>query len=147
MATPGLSRAQAETYIDRFSNTRVFVLGDVMLDRYFWGRADRISPEAPVPVVRIERRSVRLGGAANVAANLRAVGASVAVAAAIGDDPAGQELRGLLEDRGIDTGHLVVEQGSETTEKVRIIAQGQQDHLMQTCRIYQGLYEMQLVKG
>jgi D-beta-D-heptose 7-phosphate kinase/D-beta-D-heptose 1-phosphate adenosyltransferase len=126
MATPGLSRAQAQIYIDRFSNTRVFVLGDVMLDRYFWGRADRISPEAPVPVVRIERRSVRLGGAANVAANLRAVGASVAVAATIGDDTAGEELRGLFEERGIDTGHLVVEPGSGTTEKVRIIAQGQQ---------------------
>ncbi len=126
MATPGLSKAQAETYIDRFGKTRVFVLGDVMLDRYFWGRADRISPEAPVPVVRIERRSVRLGGAANVAANLRAVGASVAVAATIGDDRAGEELRGLFEERGIDSEHLVVEPGSETTEKVRIIAQGQQ---------------------
>jgi D-beta-D-heptose 7-phosphate kinase/D-beta-D-heptose 1-phosphate adenosyltransferase len=126
MATPGLSRAQAETYIDRFGDTRVFVLGDVMLDRYFWGRADRISPEAPVPVVRIERRSARLGGAANVAANLRAVGVRVAVAAVIGDDLAGEELRGLLGSRDIDMEHLVVEPGSETTEKVRIIAQGQQ---------------------
>jgi D-beta-D-heptose 7-phosphate kinase/D-beta-D-heptose 1-phosphate adenosyltransferase len=126
MATPGLSRAQAETYIDRFGGIRVFVLGDVMLDRYFWGRADRISPEAPVPVVRIERRSARLGGAANVAANLTAMGARVTVAATIGDDPAGGELRGLLARRGIDTEALVIEPRGETTEKVRIIAQGQQ---------------------
>ena len=126
MATPGLSRAQAETYIDRFSRIRVFVLGDVMLDRYFWGRADRISPEAPVPIVRIERRSARLGGAANVAANLRAVGARVTVAATIGDDPAGGELRNLLREQDVDVEPLVVEPKGETTEKVRIIAQGQQ---------------------
>jgi D-beta-D-heptose 7-phosphate kinase/D-beta-D-heptose 1-phosphate adenosyltransferase len=126
MSTTGLSRTQAETYIDRFGSTRVLVLGDVMLDRYFWGQVDRISPEAPVPIVRVNRRSARLGGAANVAANLRAVGVQVTVAGAIGDDRAGDEVRSLLEEQGIGGDGLVVTAGGETTEKVRIIAQSQQ---------------------
>jgi D-beta-D-heptose 7-phosphate kinase/D-beta-D-heptose 1-phosphate adenosyltransferase len=113
-------------YVDRFASARVAVLGDLMLDRYFWGDVDRISPEAPVPVVRVNRRSRRLGGAANVAANLRALGATVEVVAVRGDDREGREVVRMLERRGIATGGVVVESGRETTEKVRIIARHQQ---------------------
>jgi D-beta-D-heptose 7-phosphate kinase/D-beta-D-heptose 1-phosphate adenosyltransferase len=122
----GLSKAQVEVYIGRFESTRVCVLGDLMLDRYFWGVVDRISPEAPVPVVRVTRRSSRLGGAANVAANLRGLGVQVTLAGVIGDDREGKELRDLIEHNRIDASHLHVERGRETTEKVRIIAQSQQ---------------------
>jgi len=126
MATTGLSKAQAQSYIERFSSARVLVVGDVMLDRYFWGRVDRISPEAPVPIVQIGRRSARLGGAANVAANLKSVGVEVSLVGTIGDDRTGDELKSLLESTRIDAAHLVVQPGGETTEKVRIIAQSQQ---------------------
>jgi D-beta-D-heptose 7-phosphate kinase/D-beta-D-heptose 1-phosphate adenosyltransferase len=125
-ATTGLSKAQAQAYVSGFASARVLVLGDIMLDRYFWGDAERISPEAPVPVVKVTRRGARLGGAANVAANLRAVGAQVALAGTVGEDPAGEEIRGLLESRGIDTGRVVVSPACLTTEKVRIIAHSQQ---------------------
>ena len=71
---PTLPAERVREYVDRFAGATVAVLGDVMLDRYFWGDVERISPEAPVPIVRVTRRSKRLGGAANVAANLRALG-------------------------------------------------------------------------
>lgn len=126
MPTTDISRSQAQEYVDGFRSARVIVLGDVMLDRYFWGQVDRISPEAPVPVVRVDRRSARLGGAANVAANLRAVGVEVALAGVVGDDRAGGELRTLLKKREVDTAHLLSMTGGETTEKVRIVAKSQQ---------------------
>lgn len=121
-----LAGALARDYVTRFDTCRICVVGDVMLDRYFWGEVDRISPEAPVPIVRVGRRSSRPGGAANVAANLQAIGVRVTLVGATGDDRAGEELRKLLGERGIDTGHLVVEPQLETTEKVRIIARNQQ---------------------
>jgi rfaE bifunctional protein kinase chain/domain len=124
--TIGLAKPQARGYVDGFASARVLVLGDIMLDRYFWGDADRISPEAPVPVVKVKRRGARLGGAANVAANLRAIGAQVALAGTIGADPAGEEIRGLLESRGIDMARVTVSAACQTTEKVRIIAHSQQ---------------------
>ena len=122
----GLSKAQAEAYIDRFASSRVCVVGDVMLDRYFWGSVDRISPEAPVPIVRVTRKSSRLGGAANVAANLRALGVQVALAGLVGDDRAGSEFVELLGRHDLASDHIATESGRETTEKVRIIAQSQQ---------------------
>lgn len=121
-----LSRAQVEAYVDKFASARMVVLGDVMLDRYFWGEVERISPEAPVPIVRVRRRSARLGGAANVAANLRALGAGVEAAGVVGDDRAGEQLRELLAAQGIGCDQVTIEPGRETTEKVRIIAQSQQ---------------------
>jgi len=126
MSEAGLSKSQVAEYINRFPSARVCVLGDVMLDRYFWGEVDRISPEAPVPVVSVTRRSKRLGGAANVAANLRTLGVQVSLVGLIGDDRAGDELTGILDDLGIGAKHLKIEKGHETTEKVRIIAQSQQ---------------------
>jgi D-beta-D-heptose 7-phosphate kinase/D-beta-D-heptose 1-phosphate adenosyltransferase len=126
MNPSGLDRARVEEYLDRFASCRVAVLGDVMLDRYFWGRVDRISPEAPVPVVRVTRRTTHLGGAANVASNLRALGVDVTLVGIIGDDSTGIEVRALLDDCEVSHDHLVADDGRETTEKVRIIAQSQQ---------------------
>ena len=126
MFSTGLSGDRVAAYLDRFTTARVAVLGDSMLDRYFWGRADRISPEAPVPVVRVTGRTSRLGGAANVAANLRALGVDVALFSLVGSDAAGGELGDLVKELGIDGRSILVEKGRPTTEKVRIIAHHQQ---------------------
>jgi len=105
---------------------RVAVLGDVMLDAYVWGDVQRISPDAPVPVVDLRRRSWAAGGAANVALNLAAAGASVRLVGVVGDDAGGASLARLLADAGIDATGLVVESGRRTTTKTRVIARGQQ---------------------
>src|SRR5436309_1678505 len=112
--------------VRRFQGRAVAVLGDCMLDRYLWGRVDRISPEAPVPVVEIERESYSLGGAGNVAANLRALGGQAALFAVAGEDEAGGSLRGELERRGVDLAALIRDPTRPTTVKTRIIAHSQQ---------------------
>lgn len=104
----------------------VVVVGDVMLDNYWWGNVDRVSPEAPVPVVAINRRECRLGGAANVALNCVALGATVTLASVTGDDEEGEMLRKLSEDAGIDTCLLMVSSKRPTTTKVRIMGRNQQ---------------------
>ena len=123
---PRLPAEQVRRYVDRFAAARLAVLGDVMLDRYFWGDVERISPEAPVPVVRVTRRSRRLGGAANVAANLSALGVVTEVIAVRGADRDGREVARMLERRGIETAGLQECRGRATTKKVRIIARNQQ---------------------
>ncbi len=123
---PRLHRGQVAERVRAMRDVCVAVVGDVMLDRYFWGDVERISPEAPVPVVRVTRRSARAGGAANVAANLRALGARVELVGVVGDDREGDELRALVEGAGVGTDGIVVVPGRETTEKVRIIARSQQ---------------------
>ncbi len=111
--------------LDRFPSGRFLVLGDVMLDRYWWGDARRLSPEAPVPVVSIQRASALPGGAANAAANLAGLGGSVALVGLVGDDAAAGELDALCREAGIDAGGLVREPGRTTTTKTRVIAQHQ----------------------
>ncbi len=123
---PSLPVERVRRYVARFASASVAVLGDVMLDRYFWGEAERISPEAPVPIVHVTRRSKRLGGAANVAANLRALGLGAEIVAVRGADREGRELVRMFSRRGIGTGALVEAPGRATTEKVRIIARSQQ---------------------
>ncbi|MBO74170.1 MAG: D-glycero-beta-D-manno-heptose-7-phosphate kinase [Flavobacteriales bacterium] len=102
------------------------VIGDVMLDAYLIGQVNRISPEAPVPIVDVLQRDKRLGGAANVAKNLIALGAQVQVAAAIGKDAAGQEIQRLLQSHGIATNALIEVPNRPTTVKTRVISNGQQ---------------------
>lgn len=104
----------------------VTVVGDVMLDKFVWGNVRRISPEAPVPVVEIERESFRLGGAANVAANIRQLGASVRLLGVVGDDDAASELRHELERQEIDAQALLTVDGRPTTLKTRVVASQQQ---------------------
>ncbi|MFI5400078.1 MAG: D-glycero-beta-D-manno-heptose-7-phosphate kinase [SAR324 cluster bacterium] len=112
----------------RLPNTRVLVIGDVMVDRYIWGEVDRISPEAPVPVVRYVRDEMRAGGAANVAHNLAALGCRVSVCGIVGEDSAAQRLKALLQGFGADTAGLIPDASRPTTEKYRIMV-GQQQML------------------
>src|SRR5690242_17709103 len=99
----------------------MLVLGDVILDRYWWGEASRLSPEAPVPVVRLERSSLRPGGAGNTAANLIAMGASAALFGVAGEDPEAAELRMVLDDARVDASGLFTQAGRRTTTKTRVI--------------------------
>ncbi len=112
--------------IKGFSGLRVFVIGDVMLDRYAWGRVTRISPEAPVPVLKISGENFLPGGAANVASNLRGLGASVWVSGVIGRDYEGEKLLELLKEIGVDSRGIILDQKRPTTAKTRLIAESQQ---------------------
>jgi len=109
----------------RLDAVRLLVVGDVMLDRYWFGDVNRISPEAPVPVVKVERIEERLGGAANVARNAVALGAGTALLSVVGDDEAGRSLRTLLAQGGIDA-VLQVDGEIDTTVKLRVIGRQQQ---------------------
>jgi D-beta-D-heptose 7-phosphate kinase/D-beta-D-heptose 1-phosphate adenosyltransferase len=117
---------RAASLIRGFTDRRVLVVGDVILDRYVWGRVERISPEAPVPVVQVKQESVMPGGAANVARNVAALGGSVELVAVVGDDETGQELARLLADAKIDPDGLMSDPGRPTTVKTRVIARAQQ---------------------
>jgi len=126
MSAPALDLGSLRAIVSRFSGRRIAVLGDVMIDRYLWGHVDRISPEAPVPVVEVERESSSLGGAGNVAANLSALGAIPSLIAVRGDDDEGRGLARELASRGVRADGLVAEAGRPTTVKTRIIAHSQQ---------------------
>jgi rfaE bifunctional protein kinase chain/domain len=109
-----------------FNHTKIGVIGDIMLDTYWWGNVDRISPEAPVPIVNLKRKEIRVGGAANVALNLRALGAPTTVFAVIGNDLEGADLKGLLEAEGIQTKYIHASADRVTTNKVRVMGRNQQ---------------------
>lgn len=112
--------------LDRMRRTRIAVVGDVMLDRYLIGDTERISPEAPVPVVSVEEELMVPGGAANVAVNIAAIGGMPRLAGAVGDDEAGAALREALNSFEISPAGLITVPGRPTTSKTRIIARGQQ---------------------
>ena len=112
--------------IATFGQCRILVVGDLMLDEYVWGDVERISPEAPVQVVAVRREDHTLGGAGNVAANLVALGAKVAVAGVVGNDRHGTMLTRRFQSLGVDTAGIVAEEGRLTTRKTRIIAVNQQ---------------------
>jgi D-beta-D-heptose 7-phosphate kinase/D-beta-D-heptose 1-phosphate adenosyltransferase len=124
MAT--IRRERLERILERIAEVRVLVVGDAVLDEYVLGSVDRVSPEAPVPVVHVQEERIALGGAANVARNIVALGGQAAIAAVIGDDSAGNEIAGLLEDLGVDSSGLVVTSGRPTTRKTRVVARSQQ---------------------
>src|ERR1039457_6892573 len=109
-----------------FAGRRVLVAGDLMLDRYWSGDVDRISPEAPVPIVRKVGAFGVPGGAANTACNAVALSARVILFGVTGQDEAGAELRGMLSKRGIDCAHISIAAGRPTTVKLRIVAHDQQ---------------------
>jgi D-beta-D-heptose 7-phosphate kinase/D-beta-D-heptose 1-phosphate adenosyltransferase len=113
-------------HLDRFAGARVLVIGDLMLDHYVWGRVQRISPEAPVPVVDVTSESVMLGGAGNVFLNLSALGASVQVCGVVGQDAAGETLLDVLRGHGASVEGIVCEEGRPTTQKTRVVAHQQQ---------------------
>ncbi|HEX9934523.1 MAG TPA: D-glycero-beta-D-manno-heptose-7-phosphate kinase [bacterium] len=110
----------------------VMVIGDVMLDRYLWGKVSRISPEAPVPVIEIESESLQFGGAANVTHNVASLGAAVVPVGVVGDDASGRTLKRLYEERGFSTKGLIEDKERPTTVKTRIMAHSQ--HVARTDR-------------
>lgn len=112
--------------LDKFQNTRVLIVGDVMLDRYWWGAVGRISPEAPVPVVRLTNTTLAAGGAANVATNVAGLGAVPLLLGVVGNDAEADSIRQILDSTGVGSGHLIGVSGRPTTVKTRVIAHGQQ---------------------
>jgi rfaE bifunctional protein kinase chain/domain len=109
-----------------FSSLKVGVVGDVMLDTYMWGKVDRISPEAPVPIVTLHHKEYRIGGAGNVALNCQSLGANVSILSVTGDDTEGLLLEELFEGSNIDTSYMVKSADRITTNKTRIISRNQQ---------------------
>jgi rfaE bifunctional protein kinase chain/domain len=124
------NKRRLEELLASVEGRRVLVVGDLMLDRYVWGRVERISPEAPVPVVEAERETALAGGAANVARNIAALAGVPLLVGVSGADAAARELREKLADDGIDPGHIVVEKDRPTTLKTRVMAGRQQ-----VCRV------------
>ena len=120
-----LAREALTRIVHRTEPPRVLVVGDVMLDRFVWGDVARISPEAPVPVVRVGRETESLGGAANVAVNLRSLGARTAIVGIVGSDPAGDRVRAILEELDVED-RLLHNPRRTTTVKTRIVARAQQ---------------------
>ena len=111
---------------EAFSNIKAGVIGDIMLDTYWWGHVERISPEAPVPVVALDQREARIGGAGNVALNLASLGVKVATFSVLGTDEEGKVLGELLSTNYIDTQYLLKSEGRITTNKTRVISRNQQ---------------------
>jgi len=116
-----LSARRARDIVQRFADTSVLIVGDVMLDHFIVGRVDRISPEAPVPIVRFDHETHRVGGAANVAHNVRALGARVQLAGVVGGDEEGRLVRKQLVALGIGHEALLDHPGRRTTKKVRVV--------------------------
>ncbi len=114
------------TILEKLNEARVLVVGDIMLDSYIFGDASRLSPEAPVPVVRVDSEIARPGGAANTAANVLALGAGVKLVSLIGDDVRGKELSLLIQNEGMDSDGLVIDRERRTTFKERVLARNQQ---------------------
>ncbi len=117
-----------DNLFDRVAGLKVGVIGDLMLDTYWWGNVERISPEAPVPVVAVSKKEQRIGGAGNVALNVAAMGASVNMISVLGKDDDGAQVIKLLQDNNIGTTHLVNSGHRITTNKIRIISRNQ--HMM-----------------
>lgn len=109
-----------------FSSFKAGIIGDVMLDTYMWGKVERISPEAPVPVVTLQNKEYRIGGAGNVALNCRSLGAKATLLSVTGDDADAVVLKELLEKNGIDTSYILPGARRITTNKMRIISRSQQ---------------------
>jgi rfaE bifunctional protein kinase chain/domain len=121
-----LTKKRAMEIIASFSQAGVLVVGDVMVDHFIWGSVSRISPEAPVPVVDVQKDSILLGGCANVLNNIHSMGGRVYVAGVIGADNIGKKLLTELSDRKIETEGIVIKKDRPTTLKTRIVAHGQQ---------------------
>src|SRR5262245_42364475 len=139
MTLPPIDPSRAADLVARFADLPILVVGDVMLDRFIVGRVTRISPEAPVPVVRYQSEHVRLGGAANVAHNVAVLGGRASLVGIVGDDAAAAALRERLAAAGIWSDGLVADPGRPTTEKVRVVTERNQ----QVARIdYEGDDEM-----
>lgn len=115
-----------EEIFNKFSGLKALIVGDVMLDSYIWGKVERISPEAPVPIISITNKEVRLGGAANVAKNIASLGATPLLCSVVGNDHDGKNLLNLMHARGMDTCGIVQSTERMTTVKERMLSSSQQ---------------------
>ncbi|MBI5393797.1 MAG: carbohydrate kinase [Verrucomicrobia bacterium] len=122
----GISNKRLRQLLAAFHNRRVLVVGDVMLDHFTYGRCDRISPEAPVPIIEVTREEWHPGGAANTARNVGSLGGRATLIGGIGADDAGNKLKSLLSTEGVESENLLVRPSTPTIRKTRIIAQHQQ---------------------
>lgn len=122
----GLDPGRIESLVARFEDLHLLVAGDVLLDEYLVGDVERISPEAPVPVVRVRNESLALGGAGNVVRNVRALGARCTLCSSVGNDVDGNHVLGLLEELGVSGEGIVRISGRPTTRKSRVVARSQQ---------------------
>lgn len=121
-----IAAEKLDQLFDSFQSLRVLIIGDVMLDSYYWGSVDRISPEAPVPIVSVNQRESRMGGAANVALNIQALGASPILCSVIGKDEAGKEFLTLVEKNKQSQNGILQVDHRKTTQKTRIIGNNHQ---------------------
>jgi D-glycero-beta-D-manno-heptose-7-phosphate kinase len=119
-----LNPSEIQQLFDRFNQLTALVIGDVMIDAYYFGSVDRISPEAPVPVVQVKNTENRLGGAANVALNVQSLGANAIICSVIGDDSNGDIFRGELKSKGFSTEGIIDSPSRITTVKTRVISSG-----------------------
>lgn len=123
-----MNTAAFDKLFESFSFLKIGVVGDVMLDTYWWGKVERISPEAPVPVVAVSNKEQRIGGAGNVALNVKALGATVSIISVTGNDDEGKQLISLLDQNKINTDYIYKSDDRITTNKIRIISRNQ--HMM-----------------
>lgn len=121
-----MTQDQINKLFRAFESKSILVIGDILIDSYMFGKVDRISPEAPIPIVDISNKENRLGGAANVALNLKALGANVMIASVIGDDDRASLILDLLKKEHLETGNILRSAYRETSMKTRIISSGQQ---------------------
>jgi D-beta-D-heptose 7-phosphate kinase/D-beta-D-heptose 1-phosphate adenosyltransferase len=132
-----------------FGNCQILVIGDLMVDEYLWGHIERISPEAPVPILKVVRKESTLGGAGNVIRNLRALGVRVKVCGVVGEDETGAEIRRLIGDLSVDTGAMISDLNRKSTRKMRLMSleHGQQVFRMdqETVQEVSGYVEEQLI--
>ncbi len=120
-----MEQAEVNHIFNRFKEMRAIVIGDAMVDSYLWGKVERVSPEAPIPIVSVTKRENRLGGAANVSLNLQALGATPYLFAVIGNDDKGRRFRKLLEKNKLSCEGVFIDPKRNTTLKTRIISKGQ----------------------
>ena len=120
-----MNKKEVKEIFERFSQMQVMVIGDSMVDSYLWGKVERISPEAPVPVISVNKRENRLGGAANVSLNLQALGATPILFTVVGNDEKGKKLKKLLHKKNLSCEYVFTDPNRGTTVKNRIISQGQ----------------------
>ena len=121
-----MNTSRLNEIVQNFSSKKILVIGDIMLDSYIWGNTSRISPEAPVPVIKVDRSEFTLGGAANVALNLKKLSSSPNIVGVVGDDKDGGTLKELLIRMGIESNGIIQDNSRNTTVKTRVIAQNQQ---------------------
>ena len=117
---------ELEGFIDAFQKARILIVGDLILDQYIWGNVNRISPEAPIPVVEVVRESFSLGGASNVAHNVQSLGAKVELCGVVGGDGSGRMLLDILKEKDVGSHGVIFDQDRPTTLKTRIVAHKQQ---------------------